>query len=73
MQYRPHVIFHAAAYKHVPLMEQHPQEAVRNIVEATRRLADLALDFINEAKARNPLAEQIGGATALANRIRGID
>ncbi len=49
MHHRPHVIFHAAAYKHVPLMEQHPQEAVRNIVTATRTLADLAMEYRTES------------------------
>jgi FlaA1/EpsC-like NDP-sugar epimerase len=37
---KPDVIFHAAAYKHVPLMETHCGEAIRNIVVSTRNLAD---------------------------------
>jgi FlaA1/EpsC-like NDP-sugar epimerase len=44
-KYRPAVVFHAAAYKHVPLMEANPLEAVRNNALATRTVADIAVEF----------------------------
>lgn len=59
--YRPDFIFHAAAYKHVPLMEEYPIESVETNVEGTKVLADLAVKYkvkrfvmISTDKAVNP-------------------
>ena len=60
-RYTPGVVFHAAAYKHVPLMEANPLESVRNNTLATRAVADVAIEFgasrfvlVSTDKAVNP-------------------
>jgi FlaA1/EpsC-like NDP-sugar epimerase len=44
-RYRPSVVFHAAAYKHVPMMEANPLESVRNNVLATKVVVEVAVEF----------------------------
>jgi FlaA1/EpsC-like NDP-sugar epimerase len=47
-EYRPQVIFHSAAYKHVPILEVYPDEAVRVNVGGTFQVAGLARDYLAE-------------------------
>jgi FlaA1/EpsC-like NDP-sugar epimerase len=85
-KYKPEIVFHAAAYKHVPIMETHPHEAFRVNVGGTKIISELAIKYkaekfvmISSDKAVNPT--NVMGATkkicellvhALSQR-KGID
>lgn len=74
-KHKPNVIFHASANKHLPLMEKYPEEAIKNNILATNRLANIVIEkniehfvFVSTDKAVRPTS-LMGSSKRISERI----